>query len=378
MSSAGLVAILSVFGYGIVVALLGSIKLRLAERLKLDDAQVGRLFTALNLTSLVMVLVVGVLLDKYGHQPVIICGFALSALAVLLISRVPSYPLVVASCILLGIGGMGINTGGNTLLVPAIDAANPARASNLGNTFFGVGAFIIPLLTAFLFRRMKYGATVTVVAIILALPIIAAATAAYPEVSAEFQVSTFFKVLGTAAVLVGGIALFCYIGLEVSMGGWITTYLKSLQFPEGQASTILSGFWIALMVGRFVASFVLRGIAPERQAWVIVVLAFLAAITIGIMIVTRNRGLAAVATIATGLCFAPLFPTTVGVTFAHYEQSVHGSVFGAIFAIGLIGGSFLPAAIGSYSKGKSIQKSLTILAVAALVLCIIGIVMTKV
>jgi FHS family glucose/mannose:H+ symporter-like MFS transporter len=373
-----LTAILGAFGYGVVVALLGSIKLRLAEERKLDDAQIGRLISVLSFTSLIMVVVVGILLDKFGHQPVIVIGSLITALAILLVAYVPSYGLLVASCILLGIGGMGFNTAANTLLVMrgVITPEGGAAASNLGNVFFGVGAMTVPALTAFLFRKYKYGPSVTVVAAILALPMIVALVSKFPPIEAGFDLNQFFKLLGETAVIIGGLALLCYIALEVSMAGWITTYLKSQGLEDARCSTTLSLFWVALLVARLIAGLLVLVRIPEAyHAWAIVVLAVLAMITIMIMITTRSKGAAAAAVIATGFWFGPIFPTTVGVTLARFPEALGGRVFGPIFAIGLIGGTIVPAAIGYYAKGKTIQKSLSILAVAALVLAIIGVVM---
>jgi len=380
MSGAGAAAILSVFGYGVVVALLGSIKLKLSEERNLDDAQVGKLISVLRFTSLIMVIVVGILLDSIGHMPVIVLGFLLSALAILLIAYVKSYGLLVASCILLGIGGMGINTGGNTLLPVqgVILAEGGTAAQNVGNVFFGLGAMAVPALTAFLFRKTKYGPAVTVIAIILALPaIVALAVRSYPQLERSFDLGQFFNLLGDPAVIVGGLALLFYISLEVSMAGWITTYLKSHGMEDARCSTTLSAFWIALLAARLLAGLVVLSILvpPPGHPWAIVVLALLAAVAIITMITTRSRATAAAGVICAGFFFGPLFPTTVGVTFAHFTPELWGRVFGPIFAIGLIGGTIVPAAIGYYSKGKSIQKSLVILAVAAVLLAIVGVIM---
>jgi len=380
MSGAGVAAIFSVFGYGVVVALLGSIKLKLSEERNLDDAQIGKLISALNFTSLIMVVVAGILLDSVGHRPVLIFGFLLSALAILLIAQVKSYGLLIASCILLGIGGMGINTGGNTLLpTPGVILPDGGTAAqNAGNVFFGIGAMVVPALTAFLFRKTKYSNAVTVVAIILALPVVIAALAGgYPEMERSFDLGQFFKLLTNSAVIVGGLALLFYISLEVSMAGWITTYLKSHNFEDARCSSILSTFWIALLAARLLAGLlVLNILIPQPgHPWAIVVLSVLAAVAIIAMMATRSRAVAAAGVICAGFFFGPLFPTTVGVTFAHFEPQLWGRVFGPIFAIGLIGGTIVPAAIGYYSKGKSIQKSLTILVVAAVLLAIMGVVM---
>ena len=82
--------------------------------------------------------------------------------------------------------------------------------------------------------------------------------------------------------------------------------------------------------------------------------------------------------VVTGLAFGPLFPTIVGVTFSKIEPSLYGSAFGIIFAVGLLGGSTIPAAIGIYSKGKTIRKSLFIAMAAAFVLFVIAIIMGRV
>ena len=140
---------------------------------------------------------------------------------------------------------------------------------------------------------------------------------------------------------------------------------------------MLSGFWVALLASRLIAGLVVFRylIQPQGHAWVIVVLAALAAVAITAMITTRSKSVAVAGVICAGFCFGPMFPTTVAVTFAHFDSALWGRVFGPIFAIGLIGGTIVPAAIGYYSKGKSIQKSLTILAVAAVLMIVMGVVM---
>ncbi len=379
MSGAGYAAILGAFGYGVVVALLGSIKLKLAEERNLDDAQVGKLISVLGFTSLLMVVGVGILLDRFGHQPVIIFGFLLSSLAILLIAYVPSYKLLLAGCVLLGIGGMGVNTGANTLipLEGVILAEGGAAAQNVGNVFFGLGAMAVPALTAYLFRKTRYGPAVTVIAIMLALPVVVAFAVEFPKIEGSFDLGEFFGLLGDSAVIVGGLALLFYISLEVSMAGWITTYLKDQGLEDARCSTVLSGFWVALLASRLIAGLlVLRYLVPEHShAWVIAVLAVIATVAITAMIKTRSKAVAVSGVILAGFCFGPMFPTTVGVTFAHFDSALWGRVFGPIFAIGLIGGTIVPAAIGYYSKGKSIQKSLTILAVAAALMVVMGVVM---
>jgi fucose permease len=94
-----------------------------------------------------------------------------------------------------------------------------------------------------------------------------------------------------------------------------------------------------------------------------------------LMRVTPSPGLAVVAVILVGLAFAPIFPTIVGVTFARYDSSLYGSIFGIIFAIGLLGGTFVPKYIGDLSAAGTVQGSLTIAAVMAGLLFLIALIM---
>ena len=76
-----------------------------------------------------------------------------------------------------------------------------------------------------------------------------------------------------------------------------------------------------------------------------------------------------------GLAFAPIFPTIVGITFAKFDASLYGSIFGIIFAIGLLGGTFVPKYIGNLSATGTVQGSLTIAAVMAGLLFVMALVM---
>src|SRR5262245_47430386 len=62
------------FVAGIVIALLGSIKLPLAQRLGIDETRVGWLLAAMNVALIPMMLVGGILVDKWGVKGVLLAG----------------------------------------------------------------------------------------------------------------------------------------------------------------------------------------------------------------------------------------------------------------------------------------------------------------
>ncbi len=378
-----LVAILAVFSLGVVFSLIGAVKIKLAEKLGIDDVKVGGLISTLMFTSIFVVLLIGPLVDAWGHKPFAILGFLLSGIAIMMLGMARSYGAAVVACILLGVGGMCVNTVGNTLLsIVLFEGQNAPAALNLGNMFFGLGAFFTPFLAIFLVNRIGLQKTVSIIAVVVLAGIMFGLSASYPELSpGGFSLSQAFALLGNPFVLVAALALFCYVGLEVSMGGWITTYLTSVGYSEGRASGVLSAFWISVMVSRLISSlavFSANGstlINPANGAMAITILAAVSAVSIFIMSSTKSSAMAGVAVVVTGLMFGPIFPTVVGVTFTNVLPELQGSAFAIIFAIGLLGGTILPAWMGMLSKGKSIQKSMVVATVFAVLLTGVAIVM---
>jgi len=188
-----------------------------------------------------------------------------------------------------------------------------------------------------------------------------------------------FKVLSKGAVLMAALALFCYMSLEISMGTWIRKLMEQL-FGENNdpkaafhAGLVLSVFGVAMMLGRFLSSTVKNLTAIGNKVISIMALVSLGAIVL--MIFTNTPFLAIIAIIIAGLAFAPIFPTIVGVTFAKFDQSLYGSIFGIIFAVGLLGATFVPKFIGNLSVGQTVQQSLPLAAVMAGILFVLAIIM---
>ena len=374
------VALLSVFGLGISFSILGAMKLELTKVLNIDDAQFGKLISTLMFTSIFVVLAFGPLVDMFGYKPIAILGFVIGFAAIFMLISAQTYGMAVFSCVMLGIGAMCLNLGNTLIPMVLFGGQNPAAASNFGNVFFGVGAFLTPLLVGLLLSKLGYKTTGMVIAFILLIPVVLAIIATYPAiektgVTLGQALGSTFGLLANPTIIVSALALFFYIGIEVSMGGFITTYLTSIGFEGKHSNMVLSAFWIALMIARLITS---QFVTPEIGAWIILVLSLVTTVSIALMIAAKSKGIGAIGVLITGLAFGPIFPTIVGVTFSKVEPSQYGSAFGIIFAIGLLGGTSIPAIIGSVSKGKTIQQSLKIAVAAAIFLVIVAFIMGRV
>jgi fucose permease len=376
------VALMAVFTLAICFIILGAISTDLMQALQIDEAQFGSLIMALFLTSCIVQFVIGPAVDKFGYKPIAILGFLVTSGSIFLLAFAATFSTAFLACVLLGVGAMSVNTVGNTLIpVLLFEGKDPARASNFGNAFFGLGYVSTPFLFTLFIQSfgMTYRASLSVFAVLVLAFLVFALTPRYPSVPTGFQFGRAISLFTKGPVLIAALALFCYIALEVSMGSWIRPLLEEMYagLPSDQASfragMVLSLFGVAMMTGRFISAGIKNLTAIGVQ--VIAVMAIVSLGAIILMRVTPSPGLAVVAVILVGLAFAPIFPTIVGVTFARYDSSLYGSIFGIIFAIGLLGGTFVPKYIGDLSAAGTVQGSLTIAAVMAGLLFLIALIM---
>ncbi|MFW6124339.1 MAG: MFS transporter [Acidobacteriota bacterium] len=376
------VALTAVFTLAVCFIILGSISVELMESLGINEAQFGTLVMGLFLTGCLVQLIIGPMVDKLGYKPIAILGFVVTGSSMFLLAFASSFGLALIACILLGAGAMSLNTVGNTLIpVVLFKGEDPARASNFGNAFFGLGYVITPFLFVFFLNNLNlsYSTSLSILGILVVVFLIFALITSYPQVSTGYKFSMAFKLLGNGAVLIAALALFCYMSLEISMGTWIRKLMEQL-FGENNdpkaafhAGLVLSVFGVAMMLGRFLSSTVKN--LTDIGIKVISIMALVSLGAIVLMIFTNTPTLAIIAIIIAGLAFAPIFPTIVGVTFAKFDPSLYGSIFGIIFAVGLLGATFVPKFIGNLSVAQTVQQSLPIAAVMAGILFVLAIIM---
>jgi len=374
------VALMAVFSLAVCFIILGSVSSDLMAALAIDEAQFGSLIMALFLTSCIVQLFIGPAVDRFGYKPLAVLGFVVTSASLFLLAFATTFGTAFLACVLLGVGAMSLNTVGNTLIpVVLFEGKDPARASNFGNAFFGLGYVLAPFLFTIFMRRMgmSYAVSLSVFAVLTLVFLVFSLTASYPSVPIGFSFGKAAALLSRPAVIVAALALFCYMSLEVSMGSWIRKLMEELYGKDYtaadasfRAGMVLALFGVAMAAGRFLSSAVKNltaiGVRVIAGAAVVSLVAILA------MIWTPSPALAILAIVVMGLAFAPIFPTLVGVTFAKFDSSQYGSIFGIMFAVGLLGATFVPKWIGNLSAGGTVQGGLKVAAAMAVLLILIA------
>ena len=377
MMTTMLAGFFSLFGFGLLVAFFGSIKLRLAPRIGIDNAEFGRIIGAFQWIMVIMAIAGGIAIDNYGHQMAISVGAILSAGAIFLIGRVQRTPMLILCCMLLGIGGQLLYAGGNTLL-PAL-FYDPSAGSNLGNAVFGLGALLMSLITAALFRRMRFEQALTIIALLVLIPLFFAVVGDFPSISYTFEPALAFLLLTNSITWIAAFMLFCYIGLEVSMGAWITSLADELGANETQAVRTLSIFLVAMMLSRlfFGLQDQFTGIQlTPVGSFVLVGAGLVTIVALSALMRTRNLKTARIWVFLIGFVFGPIFPVTVGMTLAHFAPSTWGTLFGVIATGGSMGAAIIPVWIGNQSTSRTVQLSFGILRNASIGITAVAIILS--
>ena len=301
-------AILAIFVYGMIAAMLGTILPDLSERFRLTPRQNGTIAFAQALGLMIASLAVGPLLDNEGDKIGLLLGLAFIAIALAGLPRSRGFGSIVVLLFLLGVGGGIVVTGANAL-TSGVSETHRATALNLVNLFFGLGGLATPFIAANLFNRNWVRLCYTIVALTVVTAAVQLAVAMPgPAPGSGFVLTQAGSILGRPLLFVLGLFLFLYVSCEVGVWNWLARHLVAQGIPEHKALNILSlGFALGLLVGRVAASHVLIRVSPLA---VLMGASIAMAVTTFLMLKTRRPAMAAAMVFLSGLTMAPVFPTT--------------------------------------------------------------------
>lgn len=345
------------FIFGMVLAVLGTLfgMPQTRERLHLQLVQQGDLLLMLYFGIIVATVIVGPVIDSFGNKVVLLTSAALVTIGLAGFSASHSFLVAMAWTCILGAGGGGLNTASNAF-VSDLYADDRGPMLNLLGVFFGFGALFMPLVAASIMDRVTIPQLLLTAATLAALCTIAYIALPFPPPRATSGFSIFgsLKVVTYPGVLLFGILLLIEAGNEAAIGGWTSTYVGSIGGPPRSATWILAAYWGGLMAGRAVGAKLLARISKER-----LVMASGASSAIGctVLIASPSLVVMGVGAAIVGASFAAIYPTTLAIAADRY-QNLAGTIFGLLFAIGLLGGMTFPWAVGHISDAFGLRAGM--------------------
>jgi len=153
-------------------------------------------------------------------------------------------------------------------------------------------------------------------------------------------------------LMLGALAIFVYVGAEVSIGSFLINFLGEehiMGFSESQAAKYIGFYWGGAMVGRFTGALVMQKIAAGK------VLAFNAVMaTLFVLIAVFSQGsLAMWAILLVGLCNSIMFPTIFSLGLSQLGH--HTSQGSGVLCLAIVGGAIIPLLQGVLADFIGVQ-----------------------
>lgn len=345
---------------GIVTVLLGPLLPILSARWSLNYSQAGSLFSAQYIGATAGVVFSGLMVSRWGYR------FAINAGLLAMAAGVGALPFSARSVGVVCIACYGVGLG---FAIPAINlfvaAVNPARRSaalSLLNFSWSVGAVACPFVIAATAKINQVQLFLVVLAGFLLLLLLG--FAATPSAFVEPTPVEAASVESTPAqknerreaspvhwrsrpLFVMSALFFLYVGAENAFGGWIASYAKSLGLSSSTFPVMTpSFFYAALMLGRWIAPFVLRRTDEIKTAR-----AGLSIACLGMagLILSRTMPLVVSSVSVAGLGLAAVYPITISRLSQEFGASA-ARVGSIVFTLSNFGGASLPWVVGFCSN----------------------------
>jgi fucose permease len=362
-------AIIAIFIYGMIAAMLGTILPDLSERFRLTPSQNGTVAFAQALGLILASLAVGPLLDDEGKKVGMILGLAFIAIVLFALPRARGFRSILILLFLLGVGG-GIVTTASNSLVSDVSDTHRGTALNLVNLFFGLGGLTTPFIAANLFKRNWVRLCYTIASLTLVTLIFQAFTKMPgPTGAGRFVLADAAPVLGRPLLFIIGLFFFLYITCEVGMWNWLVRHLIAQGIAESRALNILSlGFALGLLIGR---AAVLPVLIHVSAITVTLAGSVAMAITTFLVLRTKRPAAALVLVFLSGVSMAPVFPTTLAIVGDAFPRMT-GTAIGFVITCGWTGLAVSSRIIGAIAGGDPSRLKKALLVIPASAVLMVG------
>ena len=357
-------ACLGLLVFGITLTTLGAVLPAVIEQFGIEKSDAGALFLLLTAGILGGSLVFGPTVDRYGYKWLLLGAMALVAIGLEGIAFAPSLWLLRTSIVLIGFGG-GVINGAANALVADISAGERGANLNLLGVFFGVGAMGVPLGLALLGGRFTHAALIAGVGalVVVSLAFIVVTTFPAPKQPQGFPLVAAGGLVRDPVLLLMGFMLFLQSGLEITVGGWTSTFVSEELVIGGRGALfLLSLYWMGMMLARVAVGYILRRTAPFPVLYACLVIALSGS---AMLLTTRSVPVAAVGVFLLGAGFAAMFPTVLGFIGDRYA-TLSGTAFSIAIVMALTGGMMLPYAAGIVGGSFGMRASFLIVPLALL------------
>ncbi|KAK7958403.1 bypass of stop codon protein 6 [Apiospora saccharicola] len=201
---------------------------------------------------------------------------------------------------------------------------------------------------------------------------------ATPQPAVDSSRSAMFAAFKSKVVVLGCLFIFAYQGAEVSISGWVISFLMAERPASGvdpaSIGYVTAGFWAGITLGRFLLSPLATRVGVSEKTFVYLLVAGSAVFEALVWWVPNVVG-DSVALAVVGLLLGPVYPCAASVFTKSLSRREQVSGLGVISAFGSSGGAVAPFTTGMLAQvaGTFVLHPIAIALFAAMTVCWYGI-----
>jgi FHS family L-fucose permease-like MFS transporter len=352
----------------------------------------------------VFALPAGRVVEWIGYQRTMVIGLLTAAVGAFLFvpaASVPSFPFFLTAYVILAAGITVLQVAANPYVSVLGRPETASSRLNLTQAFNSLGTTVAPKFGSWLILsstplaiaavrtlspvdlqayRLHEASSVKTPYIGIAIALVALAVAIglfkLPRISAveespvegahQSHTSRLWK---QRHLILGVLAIFLYVGAEVSIGSFLVNYISQGDIGNmtiQQAAPYLSLYWGGAMVGRFLGSYILQKTNPGRLLGLVALVAF---VLVGISMLSFGS-VAMWSILLVGLFNSIMFPTIFTLGIAGLGPLTgEGS---GLLVMAIVGGAIIPEVQGVIADSIGIHHAFILPLVCYLYICYYG------
>ncbi|KAL4740003.1 major facilitator superfamily domain-containing protein [Aspergillus similis] len=299
----------------------------------------------------------------FGQRGIATIGPLCHLISFIIMTSFPRFPVLLVAYAFVGLGNGLIDAGWNSWVGDMVSAST---LMGLMHACYGLGATLSPAIaTAMIDHGLKWSTFYLTLVGGSALELITCGPLFWPENGERFRInnprvsgstrdSRTTEAIKNRVTWILAFFLFAYMGVEVSVGGWIVEFMMQVRDGGAVASGLVpTGFWAGITIGRIVLAFVNEAVG-ERLA-VITYLVLAIALELIFWLVPHFI-ISAVAVSLIGFFTGPLFPAAVTVAAKLLPKHLHIPGIGLVSAFAGSGGAILPFVAGAIAQPHGVSS----------------------
>jgi fucose permease len=343
----------------------------------------GFIPTSFFLAYAVMSIPAGLMIEKWGEKTVLFLGFFMNLIGSLLFAFLHTYPVLLASCFIIGLGMAMLQTVINPLQRAVGGEENYAFVGDMSQVVFSGASFVSPLVytyyvanpMSFAPEGMPWVSLYYLFGAILVAMLVLVLICRFPKIDLKADEksggkASYFELFKERKVWLFALGIFFYVSTEQGIANNISLFLERYHGldPHTLGASAVAWFWGSMLIGCIVGLLLLKLIDSKI---LLRICGTLAIILLAVALTTKNANVALYCLPCVGFAMSLMYPIIFSLALNSVTRH-HGS-FAGILCTAIVGGAAGPLFVSLLSDAThSLRTGMCLIFVFVLYILLIG------